>query len=229
MDDDARLPSPDIVAQTLADFEHHRIAAVAMPYVDVRRGPEVKQAPPDGDGIWVTDTFVGTAHAIRRDLFLAAGGYRVELGRGVEEPELSLRLLALGAVVRLGRADPLHHLESPRRAGALNERLIWRNNWRAAWWDVPWPHLAVRALKLAATTPVVGARVGRPWSTARGMVDGLRLAPSDLRDRRPVPRSVYRVNHDLRRRGPLPLAAVEGRLPPSPVATAATGAPSSVR
>ena len=135
--------------------------------------------------IWVTDTFVGTAHAIRRDLFLAAGGYRVELGRGVEEPELSLRLLALGAVVRLGRADPLHHLESPRRAGALNERLIWRNNWRAAWWDVPWPHLAVRALKLAATTPVVGARVGRPWSTARGMVDGLRLAPSDLRDPAP--------------------------------------------
>ena len=200
-----------------------------MPYVDVRRGPEVKQAPPEGDGIWVTDTFVGTAHAIRRDLFLAAGGYRVELGRGVEEPELSLRLLALGAVVRLGRA----RRPAPPRVPATRRRAqrapdLAQQLARGVV-DVPWPHLAVRALKLAATTPVVGARVGRPWSTARGMVDGLRLAPSDLRDRRPVPRSVYRVNHDLRRRGPLPLAAVEGRLPPSPVATAATGAPSSVR
>ena len=63
VDDDARLPSPDTVAQTLADFGHHRIAAVAMPYVDVRRGPEVKQRAPEDDGIWVTDTFVGTAHA----------------------------------------------------------------------------------------------------------------------------------------------------------------------
>jgi glycosyltransferase involved in cell wall biosynthesis len=229
LDDDARLPSRDSVAQTLADFEHPRIAAVAMPYVDVRRGPEVKQAAPDGDGVWVTDTFIGTAHAIRRDLFLAAGGYRVELGRGVEEPELSLRLLAFGTVVRLGRADPVHHLESPRRAGALNERLIWRNNWRAAWWDVPWPYLAVRAAKLALTTPAVGARVGRPWSTARGMLDGLRLAPSDLRGRRPVSRAVYRVNHDLRRRGPLPLADVVPRLPPAPSATAAPGAPPTVQ
>jgi glycosyltransferase involved in cell wall biosynthesis len=212
VDDDALLPSPEIVGQVLADFDHPRVAAVAMPYVDVRRGPEVRQAAPDTTGRWVTDTFIGTAHAIRRDVFLRAGGYRADLERGVEEPELCLRLLDAGYVVRLGRSDVLHHLESPKRATARNVRLISRNTLRQAWWDVPMPYLPVRVLKALVMGMVTGRRIDQPRAAFDGLADGLRDAPRDLRGRRPVSRRTYRVNHELRKRGPLLLEEIEDRL-----------------
>lgn len=217
VDDDALLPSPRTVEQALTDFDDPRVAAVAMPYVDVRRGPEVRQAAPDPRSTWVTDTFIGTAHAIRRDVFLQVGGYRADLERGVEEPELCLRLLDAGYVVRLGRSDVLHHLESPKRATARNVRLISRNNLRQAWWNVPLPYLAVRVLKVVVMGMVIGRRIGQPRAAFAGIVDGLRAAPRDLRGRRPVSRRTYLVSHDLRQRGPLELAEIEDRLTPLPV------------
>src|SRR3954453_4896293 len=75
IDDDARLVSEHTVSQTLADFDHERIGAVAMPFVDVRQSPAPRQTPPDATGRWVTSSYIGTAHAVRRDVFLALGGY----------------------------------------------------------------------------------------------------------------------------------------------------------
>jgi GT2 family glycosyltransferase len=220
LDDDALLPSPRTVEQALADFDGGRVAAVAMPYVDVRRSPDVRQAAPEPRSTWVTDTFIGTAHAIRRDVFLQVGGYRADLERGVEEPELCLRLLEAGYVVRLGRSDVLHHLESPKRATARNVRLVWRNNLRQAWWNVPMPYLVVRVLKVLVMGMVTGWRIGQPRAAFRGVGDGLRRAPRDLRGRRPVSRRTYLVSHDLRQRGPLRLEEIEDRLAPLAADTA---------
>src|SRR5439155_25715238 len=63
IDDDARLPSERTVAQALADFDHPRVGAVAMPYIDTRRNPGAqRQVAPDPDGVWVTSSYIGTAH-----------------------------------------------------------------------------------------------------------------------------------------------------------------------
>ena len=80
IDDDARLVSPRTIEQTLEDFDHPRIGAVAIPYVDVRRGGTRRQQPPDHEQRWITDTFIGTAHALLREPFLDLGGYRTSFG-----------------------------------------------------------------------------------------------------------------------------------------------------
>ena len=58
---------------------------------------------------------MGAACALRRDAFVQSGGYRVSLEHQAEEPDLCLRLLASGYVVRLGRGDVVRHYGSPKR------------------------------------------------------------------------------------------------------------------
>jgi glycosyltransferase involved in cell wall biosynthesis len=212
VDDDADLPSPDTVAQTLADFDHPRVAAVGIPFVDVPRGPDVQQRAPAADGVWAIPVFRGTAYAVRRDVFLAVGGFRESLQQVAEEMDFCLRLLDRGYVVRAGRADPLMHLESPRRSRPRIAYLDRRNNVLHAWRNVPMPYLPVRLAKIAAETPGLVRVHGHPGALARGLGAGLaHVARRGERD--PVARSTYRANHALRRRGPARLETIEALLP----------------
>ena len=115
IDDDAAFSTPHVVAQTLEDFSDGRIGAVAIPYADVNKDNVIRQRAPDRDHVWVTDRFIGTAHAVRREVFLECGGYRECFVHQGEEGDFCLRMLADGYVVRLGNADPVHHFESPKR------------------------------------------------------------------------------------------------------------------
>jgi len=215
LDDDALLPSPHTIAQTLADFDHPRIGAVAIPFVDVRPAGEFPmQRPPDPEGRWLTSTYVGTAHAVRRDVFLQVGGYRADLIHQVEEPDFCLRMLAEGYVTRLGRADPLLHLESPKRNVARLLTLTARNELLNGWHNVPMPYLPVRWAKVLATCAILAARWRAPRALLRGVGLGLRDSFRQPGSRQPLPRTVYMVNHDIRKRGPLRLEEVDARLPP---------------
>ena len=212
IDDDAEFRSPRSVADTLADFDHPRIGAVAIPGIDVRHSPAVLQAPPDKNGVWIVPSYWGTAHAVRRELFLELGGYREELREMFEEVDLCLRMLDAGYVTRLGRAQPLHHYESPKRARPRKVYYVWRNNIWHAWRNVPLPYAPVRAAKILATGLVWGVRKRELGTVLRGLGSGLREGPSQLAKRAPVSRSAYRLDHDLRRRGPLRLEEVLPRL-----------------
>ena len=75
IDDDAVFTSPRTVADTIADFDHPRIAAVAMPFIDVGISPEVQQQAPDAQDTWLGPVYRGTANAVRRDVLLEVGGY----------------------------------------------------------------------------------------------------------------------------------------------------------
>jgi glycosyltransferase involved in cell wall biosynthesis len=215
IDDDARFVSAHTVAQTLADFDDERIGAVALPFLDVR-GHEtaVRQVAPDRERVWVTNTFVGTAHALRRDLFLALGGFREAVERQGEEFDYSLRMLAAGRVVRLGRGDRLEHHEAPR----VNARLIRlgvRNELLRTWQLVPAPD----ALELGAKQLVGGLltarRFGVPGAALGGAADAVRLVAGREVERTPVPRAVFAVDRRLRRRGPLALEEIAAMLPPA--------------
>jgi glycosyltransferase involved in cell wall biosynthesis len=215
VDDDALLPSPRTVAQTLADFDHPRIGAVAIPFVDVRTTTAVRQEAPDREGRWVTSSYIGTAHAVRRDVFEHLGGYRGGLAQMVEEPDLCLRMLQAGYVTRLGRADHLHHLESAKRNLPRIIALGRRNDLLHGWHNVPMPYLAVRWAKVTLDSIRMAIRWRAPGAVARGLAAGFRDSLRRRADRTPVSRPVYRLDHDLRKRGPLPLEEIEGRLPPA--------------
>ena len=212
IDDDAEFRSPRSVADTLADFEHPRIGAVAIPGVDVRYGPEVRQAPPNRNGAWITPSYWGTAHAVRRELFLELGGYREELREMFEEVDFCLRLLDAGYATRLGRAEPLHHYESPKRVQPRKVFYVWRNNIWHALRNVPLPYAPVRAAKITATALAWGVRNRQLRVVVRALGTACREAPSQLAERAPVSRSTYRLDHDLRRRGPLRLEEILPRL-----------------
>jgi glycosyltransferase involved in cell wall biosynthesis len=214
LDDDALLPSPRTVEQTLDDFDDPRIGAVAIPFVDARPTGDVPlQRAPDAEGRWLTASYIGTAHAVRRDVFLHVGGYRPSLIHQVEELDFCLRMLAAGYVTRIGRADPLLHLESPQRNFARLLTLTARNELLNGWHNVPMPYLPVRWAKVTATCVLLAARWRQPSALARGVWLGLRDSFRSPGTRRPVPRSVYMVNHDIRKRGPLRLEQVASRLP----------------
>jgi GT2 family glycosyltransferase len=156
IDDDAVFSSPNIVAQTISDFCDDRIGAVAIPFIDVNKRPDVRQKAPDEDGIWITDSYIGTAHAVRRELFLRLGGYYPNLVHQGEEEDFCIRMLDAGHVVRLGRSAPIHHFESPKRDFSRMDYYGVRNLILFAWRNTPavalLPHLFFTTLRALSWT-----------------------------------------------------------------------------
>ena len=94
LDDDAVFSSPFVVEQTLRDFSHPRIGAVAIPFIEPHKANREMQRAPTREDVWITASYIGTAHAVRRDVFLALGGYREHLVHQGEEGDFCLRMLA---------------------------------------------------------------------------------------------------------------------------------------
>lgn len=213
IDDDAEFTSPRTVEQTLREFDRPRVGAVAIPYLEPHNANYVSPRAPESDDCWITDTFKGTAHAVRRDAFLKLGGYRADLVHQGEERDFSLRLLAAGYVVRAGRADAIHHYESPKRDHRRMDFYGRRNDILFAWHLVP---AAALPLHLVGTT--VNAMksmwaAGRMTAMCRGTLSGYAAGLRALGDRHAVTLEVYRLHRLLKTRSPLPLRAIEHRLP----------------
>ena len=214
IDDDAIFSERTIVADVLREFDDLAIGAVAIPFVDVNREPNVvRQLAPDCAQRHIGPSFIGTAHALRRDVFLKLGGYRESLFHQGEESDYCLRMLAAGYVVRLGRSDVIFHFESPRRDFARMDLYGRRNNVLFAWHHVPWRFLP---LYLAATTwngLRHGMRVGRTWQMVKGLCQGYGAIWKERHQRSPVPTAVFKLYRELVKRNVIPLSEIEGRLP----------------
>jgi glycosyltransferase involved in cell wall biosynthesis len=190
IDDDAIFSTAEVVRQTLREFEPESVGAVAMPYIDVNTDAQLRQRSPEG-GVYVTSRYIGTAHAVRRDVFTRVGGYRDDLTHQGEEGDFCIRMLQAGHVVRLGTADPIHHFESPKRDRSRMDYFGVRNAIRFAWQNVPLPFLlvhlpvaAVRGLLLTFDPPRLRTR-------AAGLLAGLGgCVPST---RTPVTRQTFRT------------------------------------
>jgi GT2 family glycosyltransferase len=213
------------VEQTLAEFDDPRIGAVAIPFVNVRQDQTVRQRAPDDRLVYVTHAYVGTAHALRRDLFLRLGGYRPFLFHQGEEGDYCLRMLAAGAVTRLGRADPIHHFESPRRDFTRLDLYGRRNDVLFAWYNVPLPHLPVHLAGTVVNGLRHGLRCRRVDIMVRGLLMGFAACWPARADRRPVARRVYRLSRVLKKQGAAPLAAVAAMLPAPTTSPRPTGPP----
>jgi glycosyltransferase involved in cell wall biosynthesis len=215
IDDDAAFPSARTVGQTAAEFDNPRIGAVAIPFIDVKKGPDVRNRAPDRPGVWVADSYIGTAHALRRDVFLALGGYREKLFHQGEEGDYCARMLDAGYVTRLGTADPIHHFESPRRDFRRMDLYGRRNDVLFAWHNAPLLYLPAHLLATTVNGVRFGFRCGRPWRMMQGLAKGYGAIVPQFGERRPISRATYRILRRMRKSPqPLSLQDIEASLPP---------------
>lgn len=213
IDDDAVFSSPTVIENTLAEFNHPRVGAVAIPFVEINRSLEIKQRAPESGKVFAAYTYIGTAHAVRRDLFLGLAGYREDLVHQGEEEDFCIRLLNAGFITRYGAADPIHHFESPRRSWTRMDYYGARNKILYCWQNVPFPffpgHLAMTSVKTLAHN----LQPRRFATRARGVLAGFAAGAVNRARRRPVSAEVYRLSRELKRRGAVALHEIESRLP----------------
>ena len=214
LDDDAQFSTPHTIAQTLAELGPPCVGAVAIPFINVRQDAIIRQIAPLPDEVYVTSMFVGTAYALRRDLFLKLDGYRESYFHQGEERDFCLRMLAEGYVVRLGRADPICHLESPLRDSRRMDLYGRRNDVLFAFYNVPLPWLPVHLAGTAVKGLWFGLRVGRPFRMALGLAYGFLAGLRNWQHREPVGSRTYRLNVALRKHGAWPLDQLDQLLPP---------------
>jgi glycosyltransferase involved in cell wall biosynthesis len=212
IDDDAAFSTPYVIEQTLAEFDHPRVGAVAIPFINVKKEGTLHQRAPGESGIIVGNDYIGTAHALRRDLFLRLGGYRPYLFHQGEERDYCIRLLDAGYVVRFGRSDPIHHFESPRRDFRRMDLYGRRNDILYAWYNVPWPSLPVHLLGTTARGVMFGFHVHRPLRMIHGLMNGYGAMVHEIFRRQPVRRRTYQLSRRLKCQ-PLPLEQIEPLLP----------------
>jgi hypothetical protein len=199
IDDDVQFVSPDTVAQTLKEFDSPRIGAVAIPFVNVKTDDRVHQRAPSFDAIYVVSQYVGASHALRRDLFLQLAGYRTVLFYMGEERDYCLRMLEAGYVVRTGRADPLHHFESPIRNKPRVFYLTARNSIVFGWHNVPALMLPVHCASTIYHTLRYAVPRGGFFRAASGLAAGFVLSFKEYSKRRPVPARVISLMWKMRR------------------------------
>lgn len=210
LDDDSELPSRRTVAQALAEFDHPRIAAVTIPFREPKRSPGVIQRSLEPERRLIVPAYLGCAAAIRRDVFVAAGGYRAELFHSGEEIDFCARILRRGLVVRLGSADPAIHHASPLRSRSFAAEWATRNQLLDAYWHAPNLARAVSAQLGVAVCRAVRRR--EPRGVARGVRSAWTAAREGPQMREPMPGELDRLRRSLWR-DPREIEELEPLLP----------------
>lgn len=215
IDDDAMFATPRVVAQTVLDFDHPRIAAVGVPFRDMTyQDTSVKQRSPDDHSIWILDRFKGTAQALRRDVFLALGGFRQSLVHQGEEGDLCIRALAAGYVVRCGRSDEIHHFESPKRDLSRQIRHNARNVLHFNWRYTPGPfHAVARTFASSLLLLRHGIRTRYVRATLKGLWWGVSEILTGRVARESLPSDLYALFRSLGSVPATSLSSIETRLP----------------
>lgn len=211
IDDDAVFTTSNVIQQTIAEFNDPRVGAVAIPYADVNRDGVERQRTPDASSVFVTDRFIGTAHAIRRDVFLRLNGYREFFFHQGEESDFCIRMLDAGSFVRLGNSDRIDHFESPKRDTTRMDLYGRRNDLLFAVLNVPWPWLPLHLASVTVRGLLFGFKVGRPLRMLQGLLMGYRDAFRYRTHRRAVSVKTYLTFRRLRKTKAIPLRELETR------------------
>lgn len=212
IDDDAKFSSPEIISATLKEFDHPRIGAVAIPYLEPHKSRKELQRTPSTDRIYVTDSFVGTAHALRKDIFLKLGGYRARLVHQGEESDYCVRLLDAGYVVRLGNADSIFHFESSRRDWNRVDYYGARNALLFAYQNAPLTYLPMHLIAASWNVARWTFTPSRFANRMRAIAHAYLWCLRNRSERRPVATTTYLLFRQLRKKGPTPLADIEAFL-----------------
>jgi glycosyltransferase involved in cell wall biosynthesis len=201
LDDDSVLQSPHTVEQTLAEFDNPQVGAVAIPFVNVLQTHQIVCRPPSERGVYVTAAFVAASHAVRKEVFLHAGGYRELFFYMGEEADLCIRMLQTGLGVRLGRADPIHHYQPRGRVSFPADFYGRRNDILFLTYNAPAKYLIPFLIGTTIKGLLFGARVGRTGSMTKGLLHGYMTAIQRWRERQPVCAPCFRCFRQLKING----------------------------
>ena len=165
-----------------------RVAAVAFAQgeADGRPWPGRLQPSPARGPVYVP-AFIGFAHLIRRDTFLALGGYRESLVFYGEEKDFCVRALDAGhRIVYLPDAIVAHVPDPAGRSASRYVRFVIRNDCLYSLYNEPWP-LAALSLPIRLWRYRRMAAPNRDNGGLRWIAGELAHAlPSLRRERRPV-------------------------------------------
>jgi GT2 family glycosyltransferase len=211
LDNDAVFAMSDTLAGLLAALDRTpNLGAVACRIVNDSTGQDdltswgyPRSLLPHAAERFMTTTFVGAGHAIRRDAWDAAGGYDPALFFCWEEFDFCLRAIALGWRVQY-RGDLVvrHKVSAERRVGWSGERWFYFVRNRVfiarkygASWVALLPRMAGYLLK--------GVLNGLGVKTIRALAAAARMSRDARRHPPPAQALAYLGHHDTAHRGSL--------------------------
>jgi GT2 family glycosyltransferase len=205
LDDDAYFSTPDTVSRVTGLFEGDAtIGAVAIPYIEplARRSSSSLARPARIEPGSEVRSYVGCAHAVRREAALALSGYRELFVHQGEERDLCLRMRAAGWRVVYGDCGRVVHMVSAQREMGRIAYYGVRNQVLFEALNAPLAYLPMRLMRTLAG--VVGYEFS--WSTMPQKIASLGAGLADSigyrSERRPVARRVYREYRRLPGHGP---------------------------
>ena len=142
-------------------------------------------------------SFLAGVSIVRREAFLAAGGFSTRLWLGGEEELLASDIVRAGWHMSYVPEVVAHHHASRLRDPHLRRRHGIRNTLWFTWLRRPMPSAAIRTARLVRRLP-------RDRITAAGIADAVRGLPWVLRERKPVPPDMeqgYRQLEDMQLNG----------------------------
>jgi GT2 family glycosyltransferase len=205
LDDDAALLDTNAVGRGAGVLHADpRVAALAFAQCD-RHGTRWDDAmqPAPGRAACYVPSFIGFAHLVRRETFVAIGGYRESFEFYGEEKDYCRRLIDAGfRTVYLPDALVLHEPDQAGRSQQRYLRYVTRNDCLNALYNDPLRRLVwILPARLAIYFRMRRAwSVDDPWGWAWILRELFRNAGSVIRDRKPVSRRTVRVWKQLRRR-----------------------------
>ena len=146
LDDDAVLQNKDCLVNLLAEFENHNterpkaIVTFKVLYYDtlamqVNALPHKRFNEYRDKAFFETYFYAGGAHAIKREVIEKLGDYPPDFFYGMEEYDLSYRILNAGFAIVYSDKIVMLHKESPLGRKPKNEklRMMWVNKSRVAY------------------------------------------------------------------------------------------------
>lgn len=192
VDDDAEA-APGLVAGVRARFaDDPALGLLALRIEDPATGEPRPHEFPDrrkelADAVFAPTYFVGAGFAVRRAVFLDAGGFDARLRYSLEELDLSFRLarddvpLAYDPSLRV-----VHHAVGVGAIGNL-DRVV-ANRFRVAFRHLPLPMATSHVVVWTGVWLLRAVRAGRLPAWWDGLTTGVRELPTTLRTRDPLPR-----------------------------------------
>ncbi len=203
MDDDARLISRAAIDEAIAVLRGDPgvgAVAFAQAEADGRPWPDAMQ-PSFAHVPSVVPSFIGFAHMIRRDRFLALGGYREAFGFYGEEKEFCLRLLDAGLhTVYLPHALVAHVVDPNSRDRTRYLRFVARNDCLNSLLNDPFTRLAwmLPARYVLYFRMRRAWRIHDPWGGVWLLREIAARLPAVWKARRPVSRGTLKEWRALR-------------------------------
>lgn len=147
LDDDAELENSnalEAIAETFKNNSDLAIASFKVKYystlnMQVNAFPHKKFDERKDLHFFETYYFAGGAHAIKKEAMEAVGGYPVDFFYGMEEYDLSYKLLAKGYKIVYTDSIVMLHKESPEGRSPHKEKMkmLWLNKSKVAWRYLP--------------------------------------------------------------------------------------------